>query len=424
MKKSIVYLSLLAIVMPLMACNGSTGKDHFKEYEFVNSANSEQSLLIQEGLKKNALEISSITSKVEAFAKRGFSEASQEYETTEKYYDDPSNPNLYICESTASGYVSSEAEGIKLKQNGTVEYTEWDKGNGYRFTVTKNKVNGKSESDEDAITQANDPLEYKTSRLLNAVSLPSSSTFYINKDGTYTVISSSIDKSVSAVEWGNGTKEHITSSKRQVVYKISKDYRLTHYYYYEEQQTNRDPDTGEWYKSTKVISRSYESKEYKYGQRATKSISSYDSLIADKSFFISATLSSYTYTATVEEKGYSFVDTLEIRDGISLSNSSTSGNIRKFYFQDSFAATYSETTLTAKKYTLSVVSLKNGGVLSTDIYPIKKADTFSNGSIEYFDAVQNGSDFFIINKYYYTSTARIYITFDGNNAVIDTVVQW
>ena len=70
------------------------------------------------------------------------------------------------------------------------------------------------------------------------------------------------------------------------------------------------------------------------------------------------------------------------------------------------------------------MSLKNGGVLSTDIYPIKKADTFSNGSVEYFDAVQNGSDFFIINKYYYTSTARIYITFDGNNAVIDTVIQW
>lgn len=88
------------------------------------------------------------------------------------------------------------------------------------------------------------------------------------KDGSgYVFISSSINKNVEGVAWGNTVKEHTTITKTQTIAKVNSNYQLTSIQKVTETLTNRDTQTNAWYDKETQTSYDSSSFQYKYGTR-------------------------------------------------------------------------------------------------------------------------------------------------------------
>ena len=74
------------------------------------------------------------------------------------------------------------------------------------------------------------------------------------KDGkNFVFANSTINESITAVEWGSSTKEYRTLSRTQTICNINSSYRITSGYILSEQYANRDPETGEWFKKNTLL---------------------------------------------------------------------------------------------------------------------------------------------------------------------------
>lgn len=96
------------------------------------------------------------------------------------------------------------------------------------------------------------------------------------KDGkNYVFVSQNVNKNVQGVAWGDSTKEQVVTNRNQTIIKVSSKYRITSYSSMQERFSNRDEDTGAWYKKEKQVLYSSTIINFKYGSRkAGTSISS------------------------------------------------------------------------------------------------------------------------------------------------------
>ena len=225
MKKRFIY-TLLPIVLLLGACNGQSvvktveKTDYFKEYTFERMATDVEITAIKKGIGESRLSLTSVTNKTESYSKTNLRESLTSSESTTKYCDDVSNPNLLIVKTSDSNETKGSSDGITLKQKTTTESTRWDAGNGYVYNLGETKVGKKSEEKASVYQipiakeayQESDSKAYKESILHSAFQNNISGTCYANSDGSFTFISSSVNHNVEAVEWGSSTKEYITSS--------------------------------------------------------------------------------------------------------------------------------------------------------------------------------------------------------------------
>ena len=435
--KKLMKLLLLASIVFVSGCKNSSGpvKNHFKEYTFVGMASAEQYTAIRDGLTKNALSLRSVTSSSESYRESGSMKITSSSESTSTICEDFSKPDLLIVKSTSSSKNNESGSGINLKSSSKSESTEWDAGNGYRYVVGKTTTNGKTEDSANAYAlDASQSKTYKENRINSLASSSigtSGSNIYVNDDGTFTIISSTIDKRVTAVQWGNEAKEYVTTSKYQAVYSISKDYYLRSYYVYQENKANRDPDTGEWFKSERIISNSYTSRKYVYGKRENKTIESLNKTIENKKFSLEVSLMVYNVPATSDGSSFVFDESGESYGPMSISAITTEGNIARYEFQQRISAPFTnynsqtgnyDYNYYAQRYELQVSTLV-GTNLTNEKYPLT-VDSSTVVSSIYATVIQNNGKTYILNqssgsRYFYIS-----FTVNGKTAVINSISDY
>lgn len=255
--------------------------DYFKEYSFDTKATVEQTDAIVNGINSGAYLLSSMSIKAEDYEKNNLQETYETGNSTTKILEDSKNIDHLIRETTSSSESQNKSNGMTVKRSEKSVSTEWDAGGGNMWYLTKRTTNGSEEERVDYSTNSTGSTKNNrdrkqdaiTSMLRTGMSNFNAANCYANKDGSFTcVVSSQVSRSVTAVEWGTSTKEYIRETKSQAVSFFDKDYRLTKHYFYSEAATNKDPSTGEWYDSVKLITFTYYSYEYHYGNRESASI--------------------------------------------------------------------------------------------------------------------------------------------------------
>lgn len=427
MKKVLGALALACVLMTASGCgsknSGAAGTDHFKEYSFTNPVTETQKAKIKEGLEKSLDSLSSITGKYEFNSKYSSATSKQTLEGTLKVCEDSSRPNQLIITYSLSGSSNSISDGITLTSKTKSQYKIWDGGHSYAITSTTTTTDGvtKDEYEADEITEGS--KAYKDEKIKQNVSFPSSSSlsYYQNSDGSFTAIYSEIDKSVSGVQWGNETKEHIEETKEQRVYKISKDYLLKSYYFYEEHSSNRDPETNEWYGSVQVYSRYYTSIEYKYGKREYVSIDKLNSSVSSQEIplamsikEINSTHSESDFSVISENEGYT----------VSCSSVSDSDGAKRYRFVTNEIEGYYGSGYYGKRFVLNITSLRGATSLSQKEIKLSVSNevgTDYNVS-NYFYRFQASSGYYFVNVSSSYRRLQIYFSVTTNSqASIDAI---
>lgn len=427
MKKILGFLTLACTLFATVGCSGSDkgaigGTDHFKEYTFVGTANTEQTAKIYEGLQNALQNVSSMSGRTEEYSKSGSTRTAVKNEVTIKLYEDSTKPDQVMLIRTTSGSNESTSNGIILNTKSKGEYRVWDGGVGYSFALSKTTNNGISNENVTFSEISGTSKAYKNSVISSYFSVPNANTYYINSDGSYTVINSSINKEVTGIQWGDGTKEYIVASKSQTVYSISKDYRLTSYYSYSERSSNRDQETGEWFSSAQIYYRAYTSGEYKYGKRDSSSISTFNALIKDKTFTISSGLSSYSATVlsdnTIEQES-------KQSNSISCSQVSSSGTTKRYRFYASISGGSSyDGRYAARRFVFGEKTLHGADqIVSNERELITNPNTITSSSFyDYFRLQTINNHLYIVNISSYSYyELEITFDFDGTNANIYSI---
>lgn len=431
--KKILSIFALVLAFVITGCNNGSGDNHksyFKEYTFVGTASAEQLTKINEGLKNNVTKISSIKSKSESYSKSGSTKISGKSESTVKFLEDSSNPDLFISYSESSSSSDSKSNGETLNRKTKSESKRWDSGKKYVFTIANSTTNGEKQDSDSVYTmdEATKSKTYKENAIKGYYGAPdTNATYYLNSDGSFTVINSNIQKSVSAVQWGSETKEYITSSKSQTVYAISKDYQLTSYYTYEEQKANRDPQTNEWFSSEQLISMSYSLKEYKYGKRESASVSSLNNSIANKTFVTSVVANYHTATLTGASPTYTVNETNSQSGAVSLSYVSSSNNIYQYRFNSTLSGNYgSSSGYNAFRFDFEVKTLKGAGSETTQKCDFALSSAFTNSfsGNDQVEVVETHGYVYFVNKEYSSIGVRITVSFDGSKALVQSLSQY
>lgn len=421
MKKSFIKLVIIPFLF-LSSCNSSAGKktNHFKEYTFTATATTKQLQEIKDGLSKSILSVSSIKSKQENYQKSNLSETNVTTEVVQKIFKDTSsllNQNNFILEANWASKTKTSSQGINLEEETSTKTIEWDGGSGYLMVVNETTKKQKTEKTTSIRQITGSTKEYKEERLKNLVALPSNLTCYVNTDGSYTFIASNVSRNVTAIDWGKSTKEYITSSKDQIVYKVSKDYRLTSYYRYQENKTNRDQETGEWYGSEKLIRYSYSESKYEYSNKFEKKIDDLNKSVVDQRFLLSISISKHT--ARVANSG---ADYYTFPDG----ENNAQKTVLNTYDNPDFssgAATYRVSSSVprnyAERYEMSVTYLQGANKETTN-YQVDFGSLISNyDSNQHIDFVRTDYGLYVVNKSsLYYPYVTFSLTFDGNSIAV------
>ena len=425
MKRTLGFLVLLGLLMTATGCNGNSGNvkgsNHFKEYEFNGTANQEQREKIIDGMQKNTSNLCSVEIKTELYSKSGSTKTENISEQSITFSEDSSKPDLLILKKTTSENNQSVSSGITLKQKTKTELTQWDGGAGYAFLSNKDTINKNITIEPYEIGTSS--KQYKDNTIVSNISLPSSySTYYTKSDGSYAVVSSNINKQVTGVQWGSGTKEYIVSSKSQTVYSITKDFKLISYYSYEESSTNRDNSTGEWFDSVITIYRSYQSVNYKYGKRSSDSITALNKTIADKTFDLSFKLITHTSLPFNSSGDGAFIDdsSLQIESSINVVTSASPSYTFRFTFS---APQRDNDGYRAQRFELVKRALHGADVISTKYDIDFTSDTIVGSSVyNYYQIIiQDGITYFINTETYSYSNLQVNVSFNGTRAVISSV---
>ena len=375
----------------LTGCKSEGKKtDYFKEYSFDTVATSQQISKIQKGIADSLSNVSQIIKKTETYEKSALFENNQSSKTEYRLLEDKTNKDLFVLETVNSSESSSKGNGVSVKQSTKTETKEWDLGTGYRVISTKVSSKNNSEEDSAAYLMEVDSKAYKNTRIQNLVNAPisSSGTFYVKSDGSYICLVSRINKTINTIQYGGSTKDQISSSKSQIAYMISKDYRLTSYYQYEEVSSNRDQKTSEWYDSERLVSYGYYSTEYSYGTRKTASVSELMKAATSKGAIpLSAQLKRYSTTATLSNSRY-VIEEPASETSVSISTYSENDDRIRYRF-DSYlnqSPSYNNSTCYAERYEFILYSLPADGTPISQSYPIvfdENLITVSSSGIEY-----------------------------------------
>ena len=429
MKKVLGFLALACVLMTAGGCgsknSGAGGTDHFKEYSFTKEVSEEQKAKISDGLEKSLDSLSSISAKYEYYTKNNSSNSKLTAEGTLKVCEDSSKPQQLIINYTVSSTNYSTSDGITLNNKIKMQKKSWDGGRGYAVSATTTTNNGVTTDEYDADEIIVSSKEYKNSAIKQNVSFPSSSDleYYQNSDGSFTAIYSEVDKDVSGVQWGNETREHISESKEQTVYKITKDYRLKSYYTYEERSSNRDPSTDEWYSSVQVYARSYVSIEYKYGKRESSSIEKLNSSVSNQEIPLGVSVkevnskhSNSSYALVSESEG----------ESVSFSTTTKSDGTKVYRFISNSLEGYDGEYYYGKRFVFVSTYLRGATSVSTRQVKLELTEETSisyDVSNYYYSYTSTGGSYFVSTSSYTYNRLQIYFVVVNNSQANITSVS-
>lgn len=411
LKRALITASLLASCF-VTGCQ-KKGNDYFKQYSFTAKATTEQLENINKGIENSGKAVSKVIRENKHCVDYALLGAKESYSTTTLILDDTTNKDLLIFKSTSNVNSVNKEEGLEFKENKKEERQEWDTGVGYAVISTDTTINKVTENRTQAyeLDKATSG-ESKKNRILTMMELTDVSrkikvinpSVYQNKDGSFTYIEENdVEKTISSVDLGKSTKELVKETKKQIVYTISKDYRFTSYYSYQEESTNRDPMTNEWYDKVKVVSYSYTSLKFEYGTRATTSVKELtNKAVAKKDILVSRAVRTYETTAQNSTGTYYIPENpLETEENANITSITEDLNGYKIVFNSNLysGASYSSNFPRAQRFELMVTSISKDNQIKTNIYPINyKKDIIANSVIEadnYFVLSANDNTYFM-----------------------------
>ena len=426
--KKFLVGAILASLLTLSGCNGAGGNggnNYFKEYSFEKTATEKQVKEIKEGLKKSLADLSSLTQKVEERENNNLEKSEQTMETSVKVYQDSSKDyqdNL-ILESTGKQKTNVTANGITLKETTEQSATMWDAGNEYYYTLSSIQKNGDKtpeESHERNAIPATSSKAFKEQMLGMFVPTAFTGDCYINSDGSYTVVEDSdIVRNVTAVEWGKETKVRVNQTKHQRVFTISKDYRLTGGYEYNETKTNRDPATGEYYSSEKVVEYRYVSYKFEYGKKESKTVASLNQSIATKEFIDNMYVDFYQVSAEQgTNKQYTVTDNATNPSGNRIAYKS--GESYRFS-TSSISGSYVENNYYGQRFELNLSVFVGTSTEAVEKkVPLDLTQVQIDEDADYTVVYANNKSY-LLNLSSYSSSFEIYVNYNGTTAVAESI---
>ncbi len=395
LKRVLITASLLAACF-VTGCQKKSN-DYFKQYSFTAKATTEQLENINKGIESSGKAVSKVIKEYKHCVDYALLGAKESYSTTTLILDDTTNKDLLIFKSTSDVDSVNKEEGLEFKENRKEERQEWDTGVGYAVISTDVTINKVTENRTQAyeLDKATSG-ESKKNRILTMMELTDVSrkikvinpSVYQNKDGSFTYIEENdVTKTISSVDLGKSTKELVKETRKQIVYTISKDYRFTSYYSYQEESTNRDPMTNEWYDKVKVVSYSYTSLEFEYGARETASVKELtNKAVAKKDILVSRAVRTYETTAQDSAGTYYIPENpLETEENANITSITEDFNGYKIVFNSNLysGASYSGDFPRAQRFELLITSISKDNQVKTNVYPINyKENIITNSVIE------------------------------------------
>ena len=253
-----------ATLLVLTGCNKSSGGSFDEKLSYEEEMSEVETVTLLGNIKKELSNLNKMELSYESKENADHYEMHVTAKGTITLYSD----NYILTEGTTTNEETNDGLTVKKTVKTKVETGEHSSGKAivtYRVLDDEVTYNVQKYTDEtkDAVLE-----NLYTSNYSDYLSILNNHTAYKGKDG-YAFITSTYNKQVTAVEWGYGTKERINIQKNQFVCKIDKNYHIKSYYSYAEQITNRDPNSGEWYKKETTVLKNSQTIKFAYGNRAS-----------------------------------------------------------------------------------------------------------------------------------------------------------
>ena len=437
-KRLLITASLLASCF----VTGCQKKDngYFKQYSFTAKANSEQIDKIDKCIDSCANSVSRVTRKHVAYTCSNLGSVDQSSDTVADIMNDSTNKNLLLLKTSNTSNVLTKEDGLEFKENRTEISQEWDTGVGYSIISTDTTVNKVTENRTQAyeMSASTKSEENKKNRILSLMELKNfngassviNTSIYQNKDGAFTYVKDNeVTRKSTLVDLGKSTKEYITETKKQVIYNINKDYRFTNYYTYTEESTNRDPDTGEWYDSVKVVRYSYTSLSFDYGTRANASVKELtNKAVAKKDILVGRKIRAYEITAKFSGGSYYIpLGEQETEQDANITSITELNNGYQIAFNSNLysGSSYSNDYPRAQRFALVVTSISTNNQIKTKAYPInynKSVITNSNVDESIYQVIdENTYTYFMHTMSGTTFTLKFNIEFTNQRVAVKSL---
>ena len=279
MKKIIAAFILIITLSFSFGCTKYSAS-RFNDLKFDDELTAKEKNDLLEKLEDSFISFSKVTISMESFEKYGQIDNKETAELSFKAY------NNFLVVGEGKHTKDVDDNGIRYNKKSTIEMDAWanDESNKVIMFYATDGDEDYSElmsyTNENASTRKNEAYLFLLDRLEDLVDEDFEDlNGYKLKGGGYALAISNKNEAYNATTWGTETRERYTLNETQIVVIIDKDYRITEITMYSSSSTNRDPDTGEWYSSTKKISGTSVTIKVSYGSRKddTSKVSSLNS---------------------------------------------------------------------------------------------------------------------------------------------------
>ena len=252
-----------ATLLALTGCNKGSGGKFDEKLSYEEEMSEVETITLLGNIKK---EFANLT-KIEMSSEREENADHYELHVTGKGLTTLYADNYIYSESTTTNEETEDGVTVKKTVKSTTETADHAEGKAivnYSVEDDEASYNVEKYTDEtkDAVLESLYTSNYNT-----FLSILSNNTAYKGKSD-FAFIASTYNKQVTAAQWGSDTKEKIVIQKNQFVCKVDKNYHITSFYDYTEQITNRDPNSGEWYKKEQTVLKANQSVKFSYGKKA------------------------------------------------------------------------------------------------------------------------------------------------------------
>ena len=423
--KKLIIVSIALSLFSLTGCNSKGLKDpgYFKDYTFnCDYLKGMDKTALEEEVMKNLASISSYDMIVEQHSKTNVKEEHLSGKVSVKIGEDTKSKDNFIMFSNMEVSQKKKENSVTFEQNIKQEIKEWDAGNGLTFVNEKLTTNKEKKEIYYASPYEGTSADNKADRLDNLREnyfLPRLETdlmIFKKTDGSYIAIYSTIYSRNHPYSDNNVQKDRVKIERTQNVLEINKNHRLVSYHYYEDLKTNKDPDTGEWYDSLRLVSYNYGSVKYGYDKRQSDNIGSLNKAAGNRQYFYSTSLYGDFIRADFDDdtRKYSvneasgdkreLMTVTELNDGYTHLYTT-------FDLQPEFAC-----RLYIKTVYIDINGITTDGLVNIDLKPY---------SDDYVVPYSVGSSSYLINTYpSRTVSVSVDISFDGKSiALIDVDVK-
>ena len=296
--KKILLLCSLVIPFLLGGCSNKIDgpkNNYYQNYKFRRTAGEYGNSLIDEYNYFNS-EVSNISEVEEKYEYSNGKEDFTSYEANTEFFDTATSADPYVLKRNDEYSHKITGSDHDLTEGYASETYRWNTSFNAILTVEKTNKDGQETINRSAKYQKSD--EAFKEHFVE----PFGEAYYDRKDRLcyYTSL-----EDITNTDDANG-HPYRYSRREQImfVYDYSRSYRLLQYHYYNEVVSNRDPETGNYYKKDRLISYHYQEINYDYSkERQKQNISGLNRMMDGFETLLRFDIIEYVYPAYLNANG-------------------------------------------------------------------------------------------------------------------------